>query len=210
MKTELVHKVIWVSLCLLIFVSKVDAGSLRDINNILLAEQNIREDNPQLGQLVETFLKNQKRVVDFQSSGLDNNEYLRLIECQVRAFASCQDKVTGAIIDPVYKIEWQYSTPCYALSIGLLAQTGYLKDDALVKSGIKALDCSVSEMHENRYAHHHGEFFIQPIMLAMDLYKGLVSEAQMIVWHEKMAEIDPYVLYRDNLKRKKSIIITML
>ena len=47
-------------------------------------------------------------------------------------------------------------------------------------------------------------------MLAMDLYKGLVSEAQMIVWHEKMAEIDPYVLYRDNLKRKKSIIITML
>ena len=203
MKTELVHKVIWVSLCLLIFVSKVDAGSLRDINNILLAEQNIREDNPQLGQLVETFLKNQKRVVDFQSSGLDNNEYLRLIECQVRAFASCQDKVTGAIIDPVYKIEWQYSTPCYALSIGLLAQTGYLKDDALVKSGIKALDCSVSEMHENRCAHHHGEFFIQPIMLAMDLYKGLVSEAQMIVWHEKMAEIDPYVLYRDNLKRKK-------
>ena len=203
MKTELVHKVIWVSLCLLIFVSKVDAGSLRDINNILLAEQNIREDNPQLGQLVETFLKNQKRVVDFQSSGLDNNEYLRLIECQVRAFASCQDKVTGAIIDPVYKIEWQYSTPCYALSIGLLAQTGYLKDDALVKSGIKALDCSVSEMHENRCAHHHGEFFIQPIKLAMDPYKGLVSEAQMIVWHEKMAEIDPYVLYRDNLKRKK-------
>ena len=203
MKTELLHKIIWGSLCLLIFASKVDAGSLRDINNIILAEQNIREDNPQLGQLVETFLKNQKRVVDFQSSGLDNNEYLRLIECQVRAFASCQDKVTGAIIDPVYKIEWQYSTPCYALSIGLLAQTGYLKDDALVKSGIKALDCSVSEMHENRCAHHHGEFFIQPIMLAMDLYKGLVSEAQMIVWHEKMAEIDPYVLYRDNLKRKK-------
>ena len=82
MKTELVHKVIWVSLCLLIFVSKVDAGSLRDINNILLAEQNIREDNPQLGQLVETFLKNQKRVVDFQSSGLDNNEYLRLIRTE--------------------------------------------------------------------------------------------------------------------------------
>lgn len=101
MKTELIHKVIWSSLCLLILVSKVDAGPLRDINNILLTEQNIREDNPQLGQLVETFLKNQKRVVDFQSSGLDNNEYLRLIECQVRAFASCQDKVTGAIIDPV-------------------------------------------------------------------------------------------------------------
>lgn len=200
---ELIRKISLVCISLLICVSTVNAGALRDAKNILPAGQDIREDNVQLGKLVEAFLKNQKRVLDFQSSGLDNNEYLRLIECQVRAFASFQDKATGAIIDPVYKIEWQYSTPCYALSIGLLARTGYLRDNTLIKSGIKALDCSVSEMHENRCAHHHGEFFIQPIMLAMDLYKGLVSEAQLTVWHEKMAEIDPYVLYRDNLKRKK-------
>lgn len=203
MKIEFVHKTVLSCIWLLVFISTVNAGAIRDTKNILLAEQDIRDDNAHLGQLVESFLKNQKRVLDFQSSGLDNKEYLRLIECQVRAFATCQDKATGAIIDPVYKIEWQYSTPCYALSIGLLAHAGYLKDNTLIKSGVKALDCSVSEMYENRCAHHHGEFFIQPVMLAMDLYKGLVSEAQMTVWYEKMAEIDPYVLYRDNLKRKK-------
>lgn len=57
MKTELVHKVIWGSLCLLIFVSKVDAGSLRDINNILLAEQNIREDNPSIRAVGRNFFE---------------------------------------------------------------------------------------------------------------------------------------------------------
>lgn len=57
MKTELLYKIIWGSLCLLIFASKVDAASLRDINNMLLAEQNIREDNPQLGQLVGNFFE---------------------------------------------------------------------------------------------------------------------------------------------------------
>lgn len=189
-------------LCLLLFIPMVYAVPLREVKNILPPKQTILKNNVQLGQLVEVFLKNQKKAVGFRPSGMENHEYLKLIEGQVRAFASHQDRATGAIIDPVYKVEWQYSTPCYALSIGLLSKTGYLKDNVLLKSGIKALDCAVSEMHENRCAHHHGEFFIQPIMLALDLYKGLVSEAQMTVWNEKMAEIDPYVLYKDNLKRK--------
>lgn len=203
MRKEWIRKVGWVVLCLLVCVTVASAQSLREVKNILPMQPDISKDNPQLGQLVDAFLENQQCVSDFSSSGLDNNEYLRLMESQVRAFASCQDMSTGAIIDPVYKIEWQYSTPCYALSVGLLAYTGYLEDADLIKSGIKALDCSVREMHENRCAHHHGEFFIQPVMLALDLYERLVSVAQLIVWQEKLAEIDPYVLYRDNLKRKK-------
>lgn len=203
MRKEWIRKVSWVGLCLLACVTVASAQSLREVKNILPVQPDIGKDNSQLGQLVDAFLENQPRVSDFISSGLDNTEYLRLIESQVRAFASCQDKATGAIIDPVYKIEWQYSTPCYALSVGLLAYTGYLEDAGLIKSGIKALDCSVSEMYENRCAHHHGEFFIQPVMLALDLYEKLVSAAQLTVWYEKLAEIDPYILYRDNLKRKK-------
>lgn len=190
MRKEWIRKVSWVGLCLLACVTVASAQSLREVKNILPVQPEIGKDNSQLGQLVDAFLENQQCVSDFISSGLDNTQYLRLIESQVRAFASCQDKATGAIIDPVYKIEWQYSTPCYALSVGLLAYTGYLEDAGLIKSGIKALDCSVSEMYENRCAHHHGEFFIQPVMLALDLYEKLVSAAQLTVWHEKLAEID--------------------
>lgn len=155
------------------------------------------------GDRIESFLLNQDLHKDFHLTGLSNKDYLVQIESQVRSFYLFQDKETGAIIDPVYKIEWQYSTPCYALSVGLLIKTGFVTDKKLLQSGIKALDCSISEMNENRCAHHHGEFFIQPIMLAMDLYKGFVSESQMLIWRNKMASIDPYLLYKDNLKNKK-------
>lgn len=155
------------------------------------------------GEQVAAFLSNQLTPCNFIASGISNSDYLRQIERQVRAFYPCQQVETGAIIDPVYHIEWQYSTPCYALSVGLLVQTGYVNDDKLLRSGVKALDCSVSEMYENRCAHHHGEFFIQPIMLALDLYETFVSPAQLRVWLDKIASVDPYILYKDNLKRKK-------
>lgn len=183
--------------------SGVQAKPLRNRADILPQNMNLKKENIQLEHLMVSFLKNQKQESAFQASRLNNTEYLRLIESQIRAFYPFQEEKIGAIIDPVYKIEWQYSTPCYALSIGLLAQTGFLKDEKYIKSGIKALDCAISEMYENRCAHHHGEFFTQPIMLALDLYKGLVSSAQLTLWNEKMATVDPYLLYKDNLRRKK-------
>lgn len=179
------------------------ASSLREAANILPAKvENVYRNHP-FGDRIEDFLINQGKHADFVSTGFDNSEYLVQIERQVRAFYPYQNKETGAIIDPVYKIEWQYSTPSYALSIGLLNKTGFVKDAVLLKSGIKALDCSIAEMIENRCAHHHGEFFIQPIMMSLDLYKGYVSDAQMTLWKEKIAEVDPYLLYKDNLCKKK-------
>lgn len=190
---------------LLIAVSVMKASTLRNMHNILpeTVELNIAQDNGQMGELVEAFLKRQKKKINFTTTGLNNIEYLRQIERQVRAFYYCQDKVTGAIIDPVYKIEWQYSTPCYALSVGLLIKSGYLQDVKLLESGIKALECSVNEMYEDRCAHNHGEFFIQPIMLSLDIYQGLVSQKKIMSWLRKIANVDPYVLYKDNLRRKK-------
>lgn len=179
------------------------ASPLREVANILPVKVETVQLQHPYGDRIGAFLVNQGKYADFNPTGFSNRDYLVQIERQVRAFYPYQDKATGAIIDPVYKIEWQYSTPSYALSVGLLNKTGFTKDDALLKSGIKALDCSISEMNENRCAHHHGEFFIQPIMLAMDLYKGYVSEAQMTVWKEKIATVDPYLLYKDNLRKKK-------
>lgn len=188
---------------LLIQSSLFATSSLRKAVNILPVQVETIYANHPYGDRIISFLKNQTKCIGFTATGFDNKEYLVQIERQVRAFYPYQHKETGAIIDPVYKIEWQYSTPCYALSVGLLNKTGFIKDAILLKSGIKALDCSIAEMNENRCAHHHGEFFIQPIMLALDLYKGYVSEAQMTVWKEKIAEVDPYLLYKDNLQKKK-------
>lgn len=188
---------------LLIQSSLFATSSLRKVVNILPAQAETIYANHPYGDRIISFLKNQTKYIGFTATGFDNKEYLVQIERQVRAFYPYQNKETGAIIDPVYKIEWQYSTPCYALSVGLLNKTGFIKDAILLKSGIRALDCSIAEMNENRCAHHHGEFFIQPIMLALDLYKGYVSEAQMTVWKEKIAEVDPYLLYKDNLQKKK-------
>lgn len=181
----------------------IHATTKRVMANILPIEQCLRHENNQIGNLVANFLKNQSKINNFTPSGIDNNEYLRQIERQIKVFYNYQDTVSGAIIDPVYKIEWQYSTPCYALSVGLLAQTGFIKNTDIITSGIKALDCSVNEMYENKCAHHHGEFFIQPIMLALDLYENIVPPKQIDIWLEKIKTVDPYLLYKDNLKRKK-------
>lgn len=179
------------------------SSTLRKAVNILSDKTGSEQIKYPFSDKVKTFLINQDKFKGFSATGYSNKDYLVQIESQVRAFYPYQDKETGAIIDPVYKIEWQYSTPCYALSVGLLNKTAFIHDKTLLLSGIKALDCSIAEMNENRCAHHHGEFFIQPIMLAMDLFKGYVTDSQMKIWREKIASVDPYLLYKDNLRLKK-------
>jgi len=138
-----------------------------------------------------------------EPSGLTKRDYLAFLQGQVRAFRRCQD-ASGAIVDPVERMEWQYSTPCYALSVALLAATGFDRDAGLLDSGVRAMQAAVDQMHEYRTAHNHGEFFIQPVMLALDLYRGLVPAERLVGWRRKLGEIDPYRLYPDNLRRKKT------
>jgi hypothetical protein len=147
------------------------------------------------------FLRRQKDFPGFKDSGITGRDYLRIIDGEVGFFRKCQDE-TGAIIDPVEKIEWQYSTPCYALSVALLHATGFNRDRKLLESGLRAMDHSVNDMH-GYAAHGHGEFFIQPVMLALDLYEKVASSERVRDWKRKISEIDPYELYPDNLRRKE-------
>ncbi|MBN2729931.1 MAG: hypothetical protein JXR53_11970 [Bacteroidales bacterium] len=153
---------------------------------------------------IESFLADQDKYKKFQSSGISGKDYLNMIDAQIKEFYFLQDSATGAIIDPVYKIEWQYSTPCYALSIALLTRAGHLNDIKLLNSGVKALDWSINAMYNNSTAQNHGEFYIQPVLLAMNMYKDYVPGLTMKTWREKILSIDPYILYKDNLRRKKS------
>ena len=177
--------------------------SFRPTADILPPDALAKKTKHPLDAKIRRFLVDQKAFAGFRDSGLTGKDYLKFIDGQVAVFRKCQD-ASGAIIDPVQKVEWQYSTPCYALSVALLAATGYDKDPELLKSGIRAMDLSVTEMHENRCAQNHGEFFIQPVMLALDLYAKLAPAEQVAVWRKKLSDLDPYELYPDNLKRKKS------
>ena len=158
-------------------------------------------DHP-LDAKMSTFLQRQREFSGFNDSGITGKDYLRIIDGEVGFFRKCQD-ATGAIIDPVEKIEWQYSTPCYTLSVALLHATGFNRDRKLLESGLRAMDHSVDDMH-GYVAHGHGEFFIQPVMLALDLYTQVASPERVRDWKRKISEIDPYELYPDNLRRKKA------
>jgi len=157
-----------------------------------------------VGDKIGVFLKNQGKEKDFQPSRYTAEDYLRIINGEVAVFRKCQDD-SGKIIDPVMKIEWQYSTPCYALSVALLHASGYNADPSLFFSGLKAMDSSVNQMHEYKCAHNHGEFYLQPIMLALDLYASAAPKEKVKEWRDKISSIDPYKLHPDNLKRKKNV-----
>ena len=179
------------------------ATSFRDTADIMPPEAMHKATGHPLDTRIRAFLKNQAALQGFAPTGLTGRDYLRVIEGQIAVFRRCQDG-SGAIIDPVQKIEWQYSTPCYALSVALLAATGHTKDTSLLETGVKAMDCSVDEMHEYRTAHNHGEFFIQPVMLALDLFEDLVPAQKIEQWKRKISELDAYRLYPDNLQKRQS------
>lgn len=155
-----------------------------------------------LANEIKAFLDRQP-AFRFEPTGLNREDYLRIIEGQVKAFRKWQSE-DGAIVDPLEKIEWQYSTPCYAFSVALLAAAHRISDKTLIESGIRAMDRSVDEMHQYRTAHNHGEFFIQPVMLALELLEGTAPKSKIEEWRRKISELDPYRLYPDNLHRKQT------
>ena len=191
----------FVFLFVISLVPSLWAGPKRDASDILPDYAHKGEYAFPYAAQIDDFLRNQSKT-RIRPSGVDSDDYLQLIARQVEVFRNFQDG-SGAIIDPVYKIEWQYSTPCYALSVALLNAAGRITESDLFDSGVKAMSCAVDEMYENRCAHNHGEFFIQPIMMAMDLYEGVVPDELSVEWKNKIATVDPYLLYKDNLNRKK-------
>jgi hypothetical protein len=184
--------------------SRIAGQVRRKAENILPGNALAAATGHPLDSKLRAFLDRQSSFGNFKDTGLKADDYLRIINSQVAVFRRCQDS-SGLIFDPVIKIEWQYSTPCYALSVALLHTTGYNLDPGLLESGVLAMDASVNAMHEYRCAHNHGEFYLQPVMLALDLFALALPEAQIKAWREKIAPIDPYRLHPDNLIRKETV-----
>lgn len=168
----------------------------------LLTTGALSADYPLAGT-VETYLSRQENYDGFAPSGLTRENYLDVVEGQVRAFAKGQSD-DGRIIDPVDQRERYYATPCYAHSVAALAAAGRLKNDPqLLESGMKALDVVTADLAAGQAANHHAEFYIWPTLQAYQLFAQLADAERSKHWKKQLSSLDRNSLYgsgpaRDN------------
>lgn len=147
-----------------------------------------------LSETINTFLENQNDSKDFKPTGLKRNDYLKIVEAQVRAMVQYQNE-SGRIIDPVDKVEKYYTTPCFAHSVAILAASGYLKDEKLIESGMKALDVALIDMTKAKVPGNHGDFYTWPAMLAYEQFLSVAKKERIEKWNSDINAIQPNKLY---------------
>lgn len=155
---------------------------------------NLAEVHP-LSKNIESFLETQEGFTNFEPSGLNKSDYLTLIEGQVRAMLKYQD-TDGRIIDPVEKKEKYYTTPCFAHAVSALVASSTISVDSdLAKSGMKALNISLTDMVNATVNGNHGDFFTWPVMLAYKSFKDFANAEMVSSWDKKLQSIDIEKLY---------------
>jgi hypothetical protein len=117
--------------------------------------------------------------------GIPKDKYLDAIEGVCRYSIRHQD-AGGAIIDPFLKREHQYATPYFAYATGTLIHAGRAPD--LLPYGVKAMDHATSCFAGGNSAipDQHGNFFIAPLVGALELYEGHVPAPVMANWRERL------------------------
>lgn len=93
----------------------------------------------------------------------------------------------GAIIDPFLNREHQYATPYFAHAMGTLLHAGRASD--LADHGIRAMDKATADFERGhrRIPDGHGEFFIAPLTLALELYKDFVDAEHLARWRNRLS-----------------------
>ncbi len=183
---------------LLLFVTVINSNPCsakcfqNDTTSFLLA---CKLDNWLLSDKINLFLERQKSVPEIAKTGFSKDTYLKIIEGQVRAFKKFQND-SGRIIDPVTKNEMYYATPCYAHSVAVLTASGYIKDTALIESGMLAMDVITRDMARNWSATRHGDFYTWPTMFAFQLFKGFADMKRYIKWGNNITVMIPEKFYR--------------
>jgi rhamnogalacturonyl hydrolase YesR len=143
--------------------------------------------------LLEQFRKDAASAPAIEPTGLSRGDYLKLIAGNVDFFEQQQDE-SGAIIDPYRKVEFQYSTPCFAgAAAALVAHAG--RHD-LIEPAAKAMDWACSQLKQRKAASGHEDFYPPPIAHALPLLKPHVSAQRYAKWIEDLRSFDPYKVYR--------------
>ncbi len=149
---------------------------------------------------VEPYVKRFRRDLEknerFQTTGLNRKDYLDVIAGVVDFFKNYQDE-NGAIIDPYEDVEWQYSTPCYALAAARLIVSSKRND--LIESASRALDWSTLTLSQRKAASAHEDFFSPQLAHAMPLLKPYVSPERYAEWETHIRSFDPYKTYRSRI-----------
>jgi hypothetical protein len=144
---------------------------------------------------VESFRKNQQNSKNFKPTGLSRKDYLVLTAGDVDFFKQHQD-ANGAIIDPYKKVEWQYSTPCFALAAAELVVHANRKD--LLEPAAKAMDWACLTLSEKRAATAHEDFFPPQLAHALPLLKTLVAKERYDKWVKLLGGFNPWYVYRSS------------
>lgn len=121
----------------------------------------------------------------WQALNTPRDAYLDRVEGVVRFEATLLNG-SGAIIDPVKGVEWQYSTPYFANAVGFLMTQGRATD--LLSKGVAAMNHATSQMAIGNSAipQQHGNFFIAPMAEALGFYAPFVSASQIATWSNRM------------------------
>lgn len=171
----------------------VVAEYIPDDNSILpsiaVKKGTLKKSDHPLADKINSFLKRQQESNDFAATGLTRKDYLDVIASQVKAMRKCQDPA-GRIIDPMIKKEMQYSTPCYAHCVAVLARAGYPISKELIQSGMKALDVSLEALTQAKAASGHGDFYTWPALFAYELLGPMASPQRKEKWSNAIAGID--------------------
>jgi len=121
----------------------------------------------------------------FEAVGIDRTAYLPVIEGLCRFLATLQDD-RGAIIDPIVKVECQYSTPYFAFGVGVLVGAGHAPE--LLAGGIRAMDhatCCFAGGSDT-IPQRHGEFFLAYLPAALEPYRPLIAAELWETWRERL------------------------
>lgn len=139
--------------------------------------------NPELAALWEDFAANATATSMTEPTRITRADYLKLIEGNVDFFKQHQDE-HGAIIDPYKKIEWQYSTPAFALSAATLVKYGNRQD--LLEPAAKAMDWACETLSQGKAAQRHDHFYFPMLAKALPILRPLVAELRVKAWEKNL------------------------
>lgn len=120
-----------------------------------------------------------------ESTGVTRDGILDRLESTVRGVARYQDR-SGAIIDPVEKREFQYSTPYFAYAASVLIANGRGED--LLGPAAAAMNRATDSYGQGRTAipDQHGEFYLFPMAEAYKTLAPLVRNSAARTWMARM------------------------
>jgi rhamnogalacturonyl hydrolase YesR len=142
---------------------------------------------------LDQFRKDLAAAPAVKPTNLTRADYLKLIAGNVDFFKQHQD-ARGAIIDPHRKVEFQYSTPCFALAAATLVAHADRSD--LLEPAAKAMDRATQDLHDNKAATGHDDFYPPVLAHALPLLKPRVAPERAARWEENLRTFDPFKIYR--------------